>query len=415
MLEASVIVPTRGPPRLPARRARVAGRPGPRPRLATRCWSSTTGPPTATREVARARSRGAPARRSATSSARACPGLNSARNTASRPPDRAFVVFVDDDVEAPPGWLRELRRRPAPPPASTSSSAGRSGCGSRDRGCRCAAARRRRSRRSTAAREDREIELVWGANMAIDRSAFELAGTFDAGVPYGFDEDMWERRLRARRRPHHVRRARRPRPPPRLAATRGCGRCARGLQARPQPARLQSSTRRGAEPAPRELRVLAGCVFHIFRYRCGNGILLTRPLRRAACARRCARMSDEPSPTLDVDGCSRARAASSPARGRAARARVARPRSTTPRSVARLVPPRLARAARAAGARRRSSCSGSTAGDHGATRWRARSRAARSRARRRDSRSARSTTPAAGPRAPTRARRTCAAAASSRT
>jgi hypothetical protein len=24
-----------------------------------------------------------------------------------------------------------------------------------------------------------------------------------------------------------------------------------------------------------ELRVLAGCVFHVFRYRCGNGILLT--------------------------------------------------------------------------------------------------------------------------------------------
>ena len=24
-----------------------------------------------------------------------------------------------------------------------------------------------------------------------------------------------------------------------------------------------------------ELRVLAGCVFHVFRYRCGNGVLLT--------------------------------------------------------------------------------------------------------------------------------------------
>ena len=39
---------------------------------------------------------------------------------------------------------------------------------------------------------------MWGANMGIDRRAFELAGTFDPGVPYGFDEDMWERRLRER-------------------------------------------------------------------------------------------------------------------------------------------------------------------------------------------------------------------------
>src|SRR4029079_18164118 len=46
--------------------------------------------------------------------------------------------------------------------------------------------------------EDREIDVVWGANMGADRQAFEIAGMFDAGVPYGFDEDMWERRLRAR-------------------------------------------------------------------------------------------------------------------------------------------------------------------------------------------------------------------------
>ena len=45
---------------------------------------------------------------------------------------------------------------------------------------------------------DREVDVVWGANMGIDRRAFDLAGTFDPGVPYGFDEDMWERRLRER-------------------------------------------------------------------------------------------------------------------------------------------------------------------------------------------------------------------------
>src|SRR5206468_2690121 len=122
--------------------------------------------------------------------------------------------------------------------------------------------------------EDREIELVWGANMAIDRGALELAGTFDEGVPYGFDEDMWERRLRAAGgRIFYLARAglihRRDSSDARLGAlvhaAYGRGRALRAY-----------IEHRGAAPGiAGELRVLAGCVFHIFRYRCGNGILLT--------------------------------------------------------------------------------------------------------------------------------------------
>jgi glycosyltransferase involved in cell wall biosynthesis len=36
------------------------------------------------------------------------PGLNSARNTGVAAASSDFVVFVDDDVEAPRGWLRAL-------------------------------------------------------------------------------------------------------------------------------------------------------------------------------------------------------------------------------------------------------------------------------------------------------------------
>ena len=36
------------------------------------------------------------------------PGLNSARNTGVEASGAPFVVFVDDDVDAPAGWLREL-------------------------------------------------------------------------------------------------------------------------------------------------------------------------------------------------------------------------------------------------------------------------------------------------------------------
>jgi glycosyltransferase involved in cell wall biosynthesis len=201
------------------------------------------------------------------------PGLNSARNTGIGAAAAPFVVFVDDDVEAPAGWLRALldaRRRHADalvlggpievrlegfrlplcgrgPPPITALDGGP---------------------------VDREIHVVWGANMGIDRRAFELAGTFDPGVPYGFDEDMWERRLRERGG-HvmyvadaglvHRRDAAdsRLRPLMRAAFRRG-----RALRA-------YSEHRGGAPSAARELRWLAGCFLHTFRYRCGNGLLLT--------------------------------------------------------------------------------------------------------------------------------------------
>jgi glycosyltransferase involved in cell wall biosynthesis len=200
------------------------------------------------------------------------PGLNSARNTGIAAARSDLIVFVDDDVEAPPAWLGALvegrRRHP---------------------GALCfggpISLRLEGSRLPMCGREppplttldggpaDREIELVWGANMALDRRALELAGTFDPGVPYGFDEDMWERRLRA----HGGR----------IVYLAGAGLVHRRA---PADARLvplvRESYRRGralrryvehrgdAPSLAWELRVLAGCVFHVFRYRCGNGILL---------------------------------------------------------------------------------------------------------------------------------------------
>jgi GT2 family glycosyltransferase len=201
------------------------------------------------------------------------PGLNSARNTGIAVAEAPFVVFVDDDVEAPRGWLRELlggrMRHPdhlvfgGPIRVRLEGSRLRM-CGREappittlDHGLR-----------------DREIELVWGANMAIDRRAFDLAGVFDPGVPYGFDEDMWERRLRdAGGRIMYVARAglvhRRDPADARL------GRLTRAAYRRGRNLRAYSAYAGRAPGLGAELRVLAGCVFHTFRYRCGNGILLT--------------------------------------------------------------------------------------------------------------------------------------------
>ena len=201
------------------------------------------------------------------------PGLNSARNTGIAAAASPFVVFVDDDVEAPRGWLRALldgrRRHPDALVLGGPIEVRLEGfrlplCG-------------REAPPITAldgGPVDREIDVVWGANMGIDRRAFELGGTFDPGVPYGFDEDMWERRLRERGgRVMYVAAAglvhrrdaedSRLRPLMRAAYRRG-----RALRA--------YSEHRGAAPsAARELRWLAGCFLHTFRYRCGNGLLLT--------------------------------------------------------------------------------------------------------------------------------------------
>jgi GT2 family glycosyltransferase len=201
------------------------------------------------------------------------PGLNSARNTGVRASEAPFVAFVDDDVEAPAGWLRELlaghHRHPDAQVVGGPIEL-------RLEGSRLPMCGRESPPITTlyAGREDRDIEVVWGANMGADRRAFEVAGMFPEGVPYGFDEDMWERRLRERGgRVVYVARAglvhrrderdSRLRPLMRAAYRRG-----RSLRA-------YIEHRDQAPGALRELRVLVGCVWHIFRRRCGNGLLLT--------------------------------------------------------------------------------------------------------------------------------------------
>jgi glycosyltransferase involved in cell wall biosynthesis len=271
MLEASVIVPTRGRPAY----LRVALESLAAQDLGPESYEVLVvddGPGRETRGVASEIAARTGARISYVMR-EGVPGLNSARNTGIAAAESDLIVFVDDDVEAPPGWLRELvegRRRHPEAHAFGGPITVRLE-GSRLRMCG------REAPPITTldgGPEDREIELVWGANMAIERRALELAGTFDPGVPYGFDEDMWERRLRAAGgRIFYLARAglvhRRDPSDARLRSlVRGAYRRGRALRTYIE--------HRGAPPSlARELRVLVGCVVHIFRYRCGNGILLT--------------------------------------------------------------------------------------------------------------------------------------------
>jgi len=271
MIEASVIIPTKGRPGyLRAALASLSAQdlgPG-----AYELLVVDDGPSVETRSVTQEAARRSEVRIGYVER-EGVPGLNSARNTGIAAAESDFIVFVDDDVEAPPGWLRELvegRRR----------HAGYQAFGGpirlRLEGSRLRMCGREQPPITTldGGLRDREIELVWGANMGIDRSAIELAGAFDAGVPYGFDEDMWERRLRAAGgRIMYIARAglvhRRDRRDARLTALlresyrRGCN------------LRAYSEYAGHAPSFARELRVLAGCLYHTFRYGCGNGILLT--------------------------------------------------------------------------------------------------------------------------------------------
>jgi GT2 family glycosyltransferase len=199
-------------------------------------------------------------------------GPNAARNAGVGAASADLIAMVDDDVWAPPGWLRALvdgaERHPqagalgGPIRARLEGPAPRS-CGrelppitSLDLGP-----------------EDRPAELVWSANMAIRREAFDKVGPFDERFSTGGDEEDWLRRLRA-------------------SGGEVVYVAAAGLDHRRagDDARLRSLMRsayrrgrnmraydrvRGVDPRlGEELRVLAGCGWHTVRRACPQGLVM---------------------------------------------------------------------------------------------------------------------------------------------
>ena len=199
-------------------------------------------------------------------------GPNAARNTGIAAAGAELVALVDDDVDAPPGWLRAIvegaARHPdadafgGPIRARLEGPAPRA-CGREDPPITSL----------DLGGDDHEAELVWSANMALRRAAFDRVGPFDDRFSTGGDEEEWLRRLRA-----------------------GGGRvvylAAAGLDHRRagDDARLRSlmrsAYRRGRnmrsydaerDRAPvlgRELRVLAGCGWHTIRRACPQGLVM---------------------------------------------------------------------------------------------------------------------------------------------
>lgn len=197
-------------------------------------------------------------------------GLNAARNAAVQEARGELIVFVDDDVQARPGWLQALTEgADANPeygvfggPIHARLEGGPHGCG-------------REQPPITAldlGPRDRDAEHVWGANMAIRRRTLEAVGPFDESITGRGDEEEWQRRYRAaggrirylagaaldhRRAPRDARLV------PLSRAAYHLGRTAR-----------RNDVAKQAPPAlRREMRDLAGAGWHAARRRCGYGLV----------------------------------------------------------------------------------------------------------------------------------------------
>ena len=199
-------------------------------------------------------------------------GANAARNAGTRLAAADLIALVDDDIEAPPGWLRALVDGAARHPGAEAFGGPIRARfdGPTPRGCG------RESPPITTldlGTDDVETELVWSANMLFRRSAFERVGPFDEGLPTGGDEEEWLRRLRAQggkviylaaagldhRRAGDDARLR--------SLMRSAYRRGRNMRA--------YDRRRGVAPGlGRELVVLAGCGWHTVRRRCPQGLVM---------------------------------------------------------------------------------------------------------------------------------------------
>ena len=200
-------------------------------------------------------------------------GANAARNAGARAAaSDALIVFIDDDVSAPPGWLAAILDGAAADPGADVfggpirarlEGGGPPACG------------REPAPITTLdlGAEDRDVALVWSANMAIRRRAFSTAGGFDERLLGRGEEEEWLERLttnggRVRYLANAGLEHRRTGADTTLAALCRAA-FALGRSAR------RNDVRKGVFPTLRhEARVLAGCGWHAVRRRCAYGFVM---------------------------------------------------------------------------------------------------------------------------------------------
>jgi GT2 family glycosyltransferase len=200
-------------------------------------------------------------------------GLNAARNAAIDATDSELLVFIDDDVEAPPDWLGALLAgvESAPdcevfggPIRARLEGGGPSACG------------REPAPITTldCGPQDRDVPFVWGANMAIRRRALHRVGRFDETITGGRgDEEEWEHRYIAQggRVRYLAGAGLEHRRTPQDASVKALAKAAYGHGR----AARRTDVRKGVPPTARtELRTLAGCGYHAICRRCAIGIVM---------------------------------------------------------------------------------------------------------------------------------------------
>lgn len=117
--------------------------------------------------------------------------LNAARNRAMRESTGEFVAFLDDDEEAPSGWLVGLDAALSRHPEA--ACVGGPLLGPRLR-CRHCAGRAEGTFDEGDA--ERSIAHIMGGNMAIRREAFEATGPFNEQVIEMLDDFEWQDRAK---------------------------------------------------------------------------------------------------------------------------------------------------------------------------------------------------------------------------
>jgi glycosyltransferase involved in cell wall biosynthesis len=122
-------------------------------------------------------------------------GPNAARNAGVRLAKADLICFVDDDVDAPSGWLRALVAGVDQNPSA--------GCIGGPIRLRLEGKPPRLCGREALGETELDLgdmaqktKFVWSANMLVTRSALELVGAFNDQLPIYADEIEWEERLR---------------------------------------------------------------------------------------------------------------------------------------------------------------------------------------------------------------------------
>jgi glycosyltransferase involved in cell wall biosynthesis len=121
-------------------------------------------------------------------------GANASRNAGVAASSAPLVLFVDDDVEAPAGWLSAMlegvRANPEHDvfggPIRPRFEGGARACG-----------RHPAITNLDLGTSECDADLVWSANMAVRRTALERVGPFDETIHRRGDEEDWERRYTA--------------------------------------------------------------------------------------------------------------------------------------------------------------------------------------------------------------------------